>query len=93
MIHTSTPNEFSDHVVHIPAAQRFCVWGYQTEAECRAWFRGESTLFDAFDEWLEDEPVGRVVGHRSDGSGSYRIAFDSVVDAVHFKLRWANRIP
>lgn len=92
MIHTSSPDEFLDHTCRIPAAHRFCIWGYQTDAECRACFRGESTLFDAFDEWLNEKPIDRVVGHRSDGSGTYRIAFDSAVDAVHFKLRWADRI-
>ena len=70
----------------------YAVRGYDTPEECRAWFAGQRTRFADIDEWLDDEPVHGVLGDRQDGRGFYLVTLEDDLDAVHFKLRWANHL-
>lgn len=70
----------------------YAVRGYNTPDERRAWLAGQRTRFDDLDEWLDDTPLHGVLADRQDGRGFYLVALKDDLDAVHFKLRWADHI-
>ncbi len=71
----------------------FVVLGFQTAAEARAFFAGEpNVLFDQIEAWVDEFAEGQFETDRDEFRGTLTVEFVEVTDAVHFKLRWGERL-
>jgi len=71
----------------------FVVLGFQTTAEARAFFAGEpNVLFDQIEAWVVEFAEGPFATDRDECRGKLTVEFAEVTDAVHFKLKWDERL-
>jgi len=87
-----TSSAFAVAAARFPANHIFCVPGFTTAEDCRAWMAGDRTFFDDLEDWLTEKPEGPLVEDRNDARGLYSVAFQSPDDAVMFKLTWLEGI-
>lgn len=90
LTHTPSTNDFDLEASRRRYPTCITLQGLQTEEECRPGAEGEK-VFQDIEDWLTDELTRDVVVHRADAIGMFFVAFESDVDSVHFKLRWADQ--
>lgn len=80
-------------LVSAPFPVGFTIFGYQSEGDAAAFFRGELTLLDEIEEWLGDHlPDYRCMTATDDFHGTLCVAIPDDADAVLFKLTWGDVI-
>ena len=80
-------------LVSAPFPIGFTIFGYQSEGDAAAFFRGELTLFAEIEEWLDDHlPDHRSMAATDDFHGTLHVAVPDDDDAVMFKLAWGDVI-
>lgn len=80
-------------LVSAPFPVGFTIFGYQSEGDAAAFFRGELTLLAEIEEWLDDHlPGHRSMAATDDFHGTLCVAIPNDADAVMFKLAWGDVI-
>lgn len=66
--------------------------GYATPSDLRAFFDGETTLFDEVQAWLSDEVRDGLMVRQDDMRAVLWVALESDRDVMAFQLRWSEHL-
>ena len=92
-ISLGTEDCFRDGLVQRPSLRHLLTLkGYETDADLRAFFNGEATLFDEVRRWLADEVQDGVLARQDDMRAVLWLALESNRDVVAFQLRWSEHL-